>query len=58
MSTETQSIASAPELTDEQRRELWREYDRRKYAWITEHPGASAYEYGQAIQQIADELGV
>ena len=36
----------------------YREYERRKAAWIAENPQATPEEYQQAMRRIAKECGV
>lgn len=36
----------------------WLEYERRKYAWIKAHPGATGAEVEAACQRIARELNI
>jgi hypothetical protein len=36
----------------------WREYERRKAAWVAAHPCATPEEYEAAMREIARELGL
>ena len=38
--------------------DAWREYERRKRAWMLTHPEADAHEVFDACKRIAEELGL
>lgn len=36
----------------------WREYERRKQAWVVAHPSATPEQYEAFIAALAEELGL